>query len=389
MLVSLEISNRDPGYAWFLSWMARAQKEQTGLAARWSRSPQLSLQTSVHQVREHATPDVAFGFVAGLGNHYFQYRGAWFQVHREREVKSGTMLQGPVWETVTLTTLARDRSLFTALLAEARTLALGSMEGKLIIRTPHGLEWRPFGLPRDKRPLPSVVLDSGISERIQADLSSFIARKSWYADRGIPYRRGYLLHGPPGSGKSSFIRALAGAFNYEICVLNLAERGLTDDRLNYILSNLPDRSILLMEDVDAAFNKRVQVTEDGYQSSVTFSGFLNALDGVASGEERVLFLTTNHLDRLDPALIRPGRVDVVEYLGDASLAQARRYFEQFFGADTPGAEQLVDAVARQASDGRHTSMAALQGHFIRHALPEALAPSALDEIFFSARTPHN
>ena len=72
------------------------------------------------------------------------------------------------------------------------------------------------------------------------------------------------MHGPPGSGKSSFIRALAGAFNYEICVLNLAERGLTDDRLNYILSNLPERSILLMEDVDAAFNKRVQVTEDGY-----------------------------------------------------------------------------------------------------------------------------
>ncbi|KZV94500.1 P-loop containing nucleoside triphosphate hydrolase protein [Exidia glandulosa HHB12029] len=381
MLVSLEISNRDPGYGWFLSWMATAQRQETGLAARWSRSPQLSLHTTVQQTREHAAPDIAFSMVAGLGNHYLRYRGAWFQVHREREVRSAAASQGPVWETVTLTTLARDRELFKTLLAEARTLAVGSLEGKLIIRTPYGLEWRPFGLPRAKRPLSSVVLDTGISERIQADLSSFIERKSWYADRGIPYRRGYLLHGPPGSGKSSFIRALAGAFNYEICVLNLAERGLTDDRLNVILSNIPERSILLMEDVDAAFNKRVQVTADGYQSSVTFSGFLNALDGVASGEERMLFLTTNHIERLDPALIRPGRVDVVEYLGDTSSAQARRYFEQFFGENAAGADELEKAVSTRAHAGRRTSMAALQGHFIRHSLPRALDPTVLDEIF--------
>lgn len=85
---------------------------------------------------------------------------------------------------MTLTTLARDRELFQSLLAEARSLAVGSLEGRLIIRTPHGLEWRPFGLPRAKRPLASVVLDTGISERIQADLASFIARKAWYADRG-------------------------------------------------------------------------------------------------------------------------------------------------------------------------------------------------------------
>lgn len=80
MLVSLEISNRDPGYAWFLAWMARAQTNQNGLAARWSKSPQLSLQTTVQQTREHAQPDIAFSMVAGLGNHYFRYRGAWFQV---------------------------------------------------------------------------------------------------------------------------------------------------------------------------------------------------------------------------------------------------------------------------------------------------------------------
>lgn len=73
---------------------------------------------------------------------------------------------------------------------------------------------------------------------------------------GIPYRRGYLLYGPPGSGKTSFIQALAGELEYNICILNLSERGLTNDRLNHLLTNLPERSIMLLEDIDAAFAKR-------------------------------------------------------------------------------------------------------------------------------------
>jgi chaperone BCS1 len=73
---------------------------------------------------------------------------------------------------------------------------------------------------------------------------------------GIPYRRGYLLHGPPGCGKSSFITALAGELEFGICVLNLSERGLTDDRLNHLLSVAPQQSIILLEDVDAAFASR-------------------------------------------------------------------------------------------------------------------------------------
>ena len=83
---------------------------------------------------------------------------------------------------------------------------------------------------------------------------------------GIPYRRGYLLHGPPGSGKSSFIQALAGSLSYDICLLNLSERGLADDKLIHLLSNTPERSIVLIEDIDAAFNKRVQTSEDGFVS---------------------------------------------------------------------------------------------------------------------------
>jgi chaperone BCS1 len=194
------------------------------------------------------------------------------------------LMSGVPWETVTLTTLSRDRTLFSELLSEARDLAMRGHEGKLVINTAWGIEWKPFGQPRQKRPLHSVVLAPGVCERIGCDIKSFLERRKWYADRGqcaelsiytsnnnrtnkymagIPYRRGYLLYGPPGSGKTSFIQALAGSLSYDICLLNLSERGLGDDKLNHLLSNAPERSFVLIEDVDAAFNKRVQAGEDG------------------------------------------------------------------------------------------------------------------------------
>lgn len=155
---------------------------------------------------------------------------------------------------------------------------------------------------------------------------------------GIPYRRGYLLYGAPGSGKSSFITALAGSLDLSICLLNLSERGLTDGKLTYLLSNLPDASILLLEDIDAAFpasrsrsHAKMEDAGDGFVPGVTFSGLLNALDGVASSESRIVFMTTNHAERLDPALVRPGRVDLSLELGDADEHQVRLMFQKFYG----------------------------------------------------------
>lgn len=93
-------------------------------------------------------------------------------------------MSGIPWETVTLTTLSRDRGVFPRLLAEARDMAMRGNEGKLVIHTPWGIEWRPFGLPRRKRPLRSVVLQEGVAERIDEDVTAFLRRRQWYADRG-------------------------------------------------------------------------------------------------------------------------------------------------------------------------------------------------------------
>uniref|UniRef100_T1K0U1 Uncharacterized protein n=2 Tax=Tetranychus urticae TaxID=32264 RepID=T1K0U1_TETUR len=128
----------------------------------------------------------------------------------------------------------------------------------------------------------------------------------------------------------------------------------------------PQQSIVLLEDIDAAFvsreeRKDVQLAYDG-SSRLTFSGLLNMLDGVASSEARILFMTTNYLERLDPALIRPGRVDYKEYIGYASEEQIIKAFTRFYPQeDTEMAIQFKD---RLLLETKQVSMAMLQGYFL-------------------------
>ena len=187
-----------------------------------------------------------FGFVPGPGVHLLTYNKSLIAVERTREHQSTDLNSGRPWEKVTLTTLAWNNKLFLKLLEEAFDIATQQQEGKTIIYTNWGAEWRPFGLPRRKRPLSSVILGEDIASSIVSDVKEWIASASWYNSRGIPYRRGYLLHGPPGSGKSSFITAIAGHIGYNICVLNLAEAGLTDDRLSLALSTVPPMSVVFI-----------------------------------------------------------------------------------------------------------------------------------------------
>ncbi|KAF8940789.1 hypothetical protein BGZ58_004703 [Dissophora ornata] len=393
LLVTLEIPSKDKSYLWFLHWMSSQSRgagqlaststpsaieaagsaasrltapKKKGLFTKWTdnlanrinqRSQFLAVQTEFKQ-HDNGSVSTRFNLVPGNGKHLIRYRGAWIQVERTRDAKMMDLSTGAPWETVTLTTLSRDRAVFTALLQEAQRMALMNQEGKTVIYTSWGPEWRPFGQPRKRRLLESVILDEGIAERVVMDVKEFVKNEKWYADRGIPYRRGFLLYGPPGSGKTSFIQALAGELEYNICILNLSERGLTNDRLNHLLTNLPERSIMLLEDIDAAFAKRDK-TQEGFHSMVTFSGLLNALDGVASSEGRIIFMTTNHIEILDPALIRPGRVDLREYVGDATPTQVRKMFKRFYEGQDDMADKFVKSL-----EGHKVSTAALQGHFV-------------------------
>lgn len=400
LLVDVEINVKDESYPWFLYWMTVHQRSQLPSFSR-STTPspgKLGRPGLIESLMRRFTPGIhhlsietekvehpngsvqtEFTLIPGPGKHIIRYRNAFLVVNRLRETRSMNHNTGIPWETITLTTLYSQRNIFEDIFSEAHQLAQQFSEGKTIVYQARATSWEKFGEPRRKRPLESVILDKGIKERILSDVKGFLGSAKWYYDRGIPYRRGYLLHGPPGSGKSSFIRALAGELDYNIAMLNLSERGLTDDRLNHLLTIIPRRTLVLLEDADAAFgNRRTQTDDDGYRgANVTFSGLLNALDGVASAEERIVFLTTNYVDRLDSALIRPGRVDMAVRLGEATRWQMAQMWNRFYGEfDVQGIfkarflerlEQLGlinPETEEKRLPAKSTSAAAVQGLFL-------------------------
>uniref|UniRef100_A0A915JNE9 Mitochondrial chaperone BCS1 n=1 Tax=Romanomermis culicivorax TaxID=13658 RepID=A0A915JNE9_ROMCU len=344
---------------WLLEWA-------NSTAAKTARH--LSVETTFAQ-SESGKISTKFTFIPGLGDHFIYHKGKWLKIERSRDTKN--LFHGSPFESLTLTTFGRDRTFFLNILQQAKDMALVNMQRGIIMYTSYGHEWRPFGHPQRKRPLDSVVLDEGLSEKIVADVREFTKRSQWYIERGVPYRRGYLLHGPPGCGKTSFIFALASDLEYSICMLNLGERSLTEDRFQYLLNTAPLKSIILLEDVDAAFVSReespeIQAAYAGL-TRITFSGLLNALDGVASSEGRLLFMTTNYVNRLDPALVRPGRVDFKQEISFCTDYQLKKMFERFYlDVDSVDEKARIFCAAVRAKDIRAISAAQVQGYLLMY-----------------------
>lgn len=299
------------------------------------------------------------------------------KVERDRQQTSVDINMGHPFETIKFTCLGSNKEIFTDMLNYAKDLEKSKHDGKTVIYQPRTSEWAPFGEPRRRRQFDSVILDKGIAEKILSDVVEFLDSRNWYSERGVPYRRGYLLHGPPGCGKTSYITALAGKLEYDICQMNLSNAALSDERLTYLLNVAPPKSIILLEDIDAAFVSREEIdyNKSAYQGlgRVTLSGILNVLDGVASSEERLLFMTTNYPERLDPALTRPGRVDMKVYIGYASDDQLERAFERFYPPvlGGPSGEAFVRALtscrgrSKSSEEGRvELSMADVQSFFL-------------------------
>ena len=270
------------------------------------------------------------------------------------------------------------RAKLVALVEAARSLYTGQTQGRteMFIGQAEYSGWESIGTRRS-RTVASVVLPAGVADDVLADAKRFKESAGWYGDRGIPYRRGYLIHGTPGSGKTSLITAMAGELRLNICILNLSNPSLDDGKLLELMAAVPADSVVVLEDVDAAFEQRERGSGAG-TSGITFSGLLNAIDGVAAQEGRILCLTTNHRERLDPALIRPGRIDKQVEFGHASREQVERLFRQFYRTEAGGdgaavARQAKAFAARLAESGRELSMAAVQGHLLVHTEDAAAA----------------
>ena len=211
-----------------------------------------------------------------------------------------------------------------------------------------------------KRPLTTIYLDHDIKENLVADVKKFLESETLYQRFGIPYKRNYLFSGKPGLGKSSLIFALASHFDLNVGIMSFGNR-VDDTLFMYALSHLPERTILVLEDIDCLFVKRDKQKDS--HNHLTFSGLLNGLDGIARRHGLLTFMTTNHPERLDSALIRPGRVDYRVEFQEITNGQIKTMFTELVPTQTGRIKEFIQKV-RVYRD--KLTPAALQQFLFRH-----------------------
>jgi mitochondrial chaperone BCS1 len=384
--ITVEIPDRDPAFRWVQGWLAEhrysRRARDLSLTTTWvTRDPDPEIDGDADYNRPSGPASEArFLLSPAPGMHLMTYRRRLIILYRtRRELQNGG--SASFQECLTLQLVGGNRAMIERLLGEVHTASFPKTPGVSIL-TAQNACWSSASW-QHKRPLGSLVLAEGVLEDVLADLREFYSSSAWYAERGIPYRRGYLLHGPPGTGKSTMVLTLAGELKLSVAVLSLSSKLMNDDGLRTLIDALPATALLLIEDVDCVF-KEHRSTE--IHTGVTLSGLLNALDGVSSRDGRVLFMTTNHPERLDPALIRPGRVDRKVELGHATPDQVRRLFLWFYrdsGIGPTELGRLAEHFAAQVPPGK-VCMAAIQEYLLRHRRePEVAAHEAVfDDVGF-------
>ena len=224
-------------------------------------------------------------------------------------------------------------------------------------------EWYKYSkIP--SRLLSTIYLDENIKQQIKTDISKFIDNESEYATFGIPYKRTYMITGVPGSGKTSIIKALCNEFNKNLCILSV-NKDFDNSTILSAFRNMRDNSFLLIEDIDCLFEKR----EHKDSPLITFSSFLNVLDGVLYKHGLICFITTNHPELLDRAILRSGRMDLIFKIDYPSKTDIKRLFVDLNSKTT--AISVIDTECDKFIDkisGKNIPMAAIVNFLFKYRM---------------------
>ncbi len=228
-----------------------------------------------------------------------------------------------------------------------------------------------------KRHPSTLCLPDGMFEGVRDRVVEFMDSREDYERVGVPWRFGILLYGEPGTGKTSMAHTLASETNRRLAVIPLADLR-SDEELFSAFEGVRDDAIVLIEDVDCAFHQRDSEDAEG----ITFSGFLNCIDGVIAAQNgRILIMSTNHIDRLDPALIRPGRVDLKLEVPLLSKVAATDYVDRLF-AHVPARHDVV----REVMGGQRPTSAILINRLMREPWRRHATPASSEQSCMQPRT---
>jgi chaperone BCS1 len=293
--VSLTMNNEDEVYTNFLVWYhntGRSQKSRTLVAKNfWDN------------VNDRERLNIS----AGYGIHYFTFGGKIFKL--SRELKENNQSKS-VKESLTITTIGRSQKQFHSLI-DIITPKETNKEVTSIYQWASGESYWHSYSQQPVRKFDSVILPEETKNKILTHIDNFLGGRKWYTEHGIPYRTG---------------------FDKPLYILSLS--GTSDSSLEKALSSLPRDSLLLVEDIDtySITSKRggEESSDKNAISFLTLSGLLNAIDGIISSDGRILIATTNHLEKLDGALVRKGRFNLTVEIGYLTTECFIEFFKQFY-----------------------------------------------------------
>lgn len=280
----------------------------------------------------------------GYGNHILWYkrRPIRLSMQQEENVNSEKEL-----DKITISILGRSHDLINELLHDV--INATSDKNISTIKKSDGNYWTTSSEQRPRK-FNTIYLQEGLKEELLDHLDTFREKESWYLEKGIPYQTGILLYGPPGTGKTSIIKAIANYLGYQMHILSSSRLGSIESAM----FSLPEKSLVVIEDIDGcdATKKRAQddaptdelpkLTENIEEptkiefdlSLANISDILNAIDGISQVHGRILIATTNHIEKLDKALIREGRFDLKLEIGHVDQHILSDIFYNFY--EKPG-----------------------------------------------------